>query len=615
MCGITGFFARTETTTRGYYDAHLALRHRGPDDEGFAAIVDGRIEPTRGDDSVGDFSNLRHVREVSATRLMLGHRRLAIIDLTACGHEPFADATGDFQLLYNGELFNYLELREELRALGHHFRTDSDTEVVLEAFIEWGVECFRRFNGMWGVVIYDRRRDELVLARDRFGIKPMYWSDVGGVLYFGSELKFFESLLGDALILDQDAVRGYVERALLNSGTYTFWSQVRELRPAHWMRVTRAGDRHEGRFWDFEPHPVARTEAEAVEEFGRLFDDSLRLRMRSDVEVGTLLSGGLDSTLVVAELARLGFIDDGNFKTFSADFPEKQFSERSYIEETLRQVPVTPYFVEPQASEVVGDLDTLLKVVEEPFRSLSVYSQYLLYRTVKTQSGVTVLLNGQGADELFGGYVYHYYFRMAEMARRLQLGELAATYRGFRADRGIDARTVLWTTLKRFVKSLGTPDYFNRGTFPEITTTSLREYLRYDDRTSMSWSLESRVPFLDYRLVEFAFTLSSDMKIDRSTNKRVEREFARGIVPDSVVNRRDKMGFVSPQELWQRAQLAPALEQSAGVVAEICASGMLADGAAEQRRYTEYLAGRSEQWDRAWRLFCLARWLTMHGRI
>jgi asparagine synthase (glutamine-hydrolysing) len=490
------------------------------------------------------------------------------------------------------------------------FVSDSDTEVLLQAFIRWGEAAFDRFNGMWAFAIWDAKERVLTLSRDRFGIKPLYYALHAEVLYFASEIKFIRAML-PATTLDPVAAARYVRSAHRNVDERTFWNEVRELEPGC-CATFRDGRLDVRRWWTYEPAPERWTEADALARFGELFEDSLKLRMRSDVEVGTLLSGGLDSTTIVCALDRLGLISGGTFKSFSAVFEEEAFSERRYLDLTLARVPVVPYLVFPKAEELTGYLPELLYHNEEPVRSLSVYSQYLIYKTVRGDSNVKVVLNGQGADELFGGYLADYWVLMGALLKDGRVGQALAEAKLLRERRGIDWKTTLVAAAKNTVKALGHRDWFTDAGFEQVRRSALRGYLAYDDRNSAAWGIEARVPFLDYRMVEFAFSLDRAFKISEFENKCIERAYARGLVPDEIVDRTDKMGFVSPQEVWQRGVLKPELDRVLPRYADTRTASLVDDPRiAEGIR--RYLAGDDAEWGLAWRVYCLERWMEEMG--
>jgi asparagine synthase (glutamine-hydrolysing) len=268
--------------------------------------------------------------------------------------------------------------------------------------------------------------------------------------------------------------------------------------------------------------------------------------------------------------------------------------------------------VYPKASELERTIDKLCFHIEEPFRSLSVYSQFCLYNTISSDSKVKVVLNGQGADELFGGYTSHYYYLFASLLKRFRLLKLIFEIYLLKHQRNAKYSTIFRTLMGRFLESLRIPNYFNAMTFTEISKSALREYLTYEDRNSMSFGIESRLPFMDYRLVEFAFSLDEEYKIDNFVNKRIVREYAKGSVADSIIQRKDKTGFISPQELWQKGVLADSFNT---VFAGIKKRGVFdfLDTDKLSRSYVEYKNGTLTEWSFIWRIYCLEKWKISTG--
>lgn len=577
MCGITGFIAHQPIDTKDYYSAHMLIKHRGPDDEGFIVGADSELKSYRGNDTIQYFSAQPHIKTVEKAEVILGHRRLSILDLSERGHQPYC--YGNLSLVYNGEIFNYIELRKELITLGYQFQTDSDTEVVLKAYHKWGKEAFNRFNGMWALAIYDASLKSLILCRDRFGIKPLFYSLHNGTLYFASELKFIKAFTEQKLSLNQRSAKTYLTNSKINHSADTFWNEVLELEPARYISF-KEGRLSIERYWDCQPAENKYSDKDALEEFSHLFTESIKLRMRSDVEVGSLLSGGLDSTTIVCTLKKLGLISGNDFKSFSAVFDEQEFSEKSYIDETIVQTGIDSHFIWPKPENLDGYLDTILHHIESPFRSLAVYSQYLIYEHIKKSSNVKVLLNGQGADELFSGYTKHYLPHIFALAKSGKWTNAKNEFNLLSKNRKIKPSTLLKDIIIHTYKRPFTN--LNKVGYNEITSTPLREYLTYDDRNSMAFGLETRVPFLDYKLVEFAMQLPSNYKINNFTNKKIVRDYAKNIIPSSVLNRTDKMGFVSPQEKWQENEL----------------------------EYILKVNDNNNTWTEDWRHYCLSKWIS-----
>jgi asparagine synthase (glutamine-hydrolysing) len=552
MCGITGLYSPNKPiNTSQYYPAHMLLRHRGPDDEGFSYLNEkDEVLFAKGNDTIDFFQNLPHIQTIERTKLIFGQRRLAIIDLSKDGHQPFSFE--ELSMVFNGELFNYKDLRAELEGFGYTFRTASDTEVVIKAFHHWRNEAFHRFNGFWAIAIYDNKTKALTISRDRFGIKPLFYHFDKGVLYFASEMKYILTIARIGWEVNQKAVQAYLQENKSSYSENTFWIDIKELEPGHTMTL-RDNDLKIERYWNFKPGLKYRTEEGAFEEFTYLFEDSVQLRMQSDVEVGSLLSGGLDSTTLVCTLQKLGFIDTNNFKSFSGIHDEAAFTETSYILDTVKKTGLKAAYIPTHPKRLAEDLPTLNLHIEDPFRSLAVYTQFLIYKHIRQTSDVTVVINGQGADELFGGYNEQYRVLLAEYLSKFKLGKFWKEAQFLRNHRKPTYERIYRLAFAKLVaKAFSTPNYFNQDGYQQIMVSPLREYFKYDDRNSMTFGIEARAPFMDYRLVEFGLTLDTKFKIDQSINKKIVRQYAAPIIPDSVRDRKDKMGFTTPQELWQR---------------------------------------------------------------
>jgi asparagine synthase (glutamine-hydrolysing) len=343
-----------EIDAKKFYDAHLLLKHRGPDDEGFVIESGGVFQACKGDDTMEYFQNLPHIRNFEMGCLALAHRRLAIIDLTHRAHQPLSDEKREYWIVYNGEVYNFAELKKELEGEGFIFSSNSDTEVVLKVYMHWGIDGFKKFIGMWAFAIYDKKQNRIVLSRDRFGMKPLFYSFQNGVLYFASEIKFIKAFARAECTLNNIAVTAYLKDFSVNYSEETFWNEIKILEPGKTL-VFQNSSLHIQSYWDYEPKTNARcAEGEALERFAYLFEDSLKLCMVADVKVGGLLSGGLDSSTIVGALHKLGLVRPGDFHSFSAVFAkehEQEFSEKKYIEEMARMHNFTAHFVYPQAEK------------------------------------------------------------------------------------------------------------------------------------------------------------------------------------------------------------------------------------------------------------------------
>jgi len=606
MCGLCGVVAlgrppETETVRA----MAGALDHRGPDGDG----------------------------EFSDEGVAFGFRRLAIIDLSDAAMQPFASDDGALRLVHNGEIYNYVELRRELQGRGHSFRTQSDTEVIVRAYEEWGDDCVRRFNGMWALALWDGRKRRLLCSRDRFGVKPFYYRWDDGRLQFASELKAFDSLEPHL-----PAVRDYLEQGYVDHTDETFFAGIRKLPPAHSLVVDERGLRL-ARYWSLEPREEP---ADATEEVRELFLDAVRLRLRSDVPVGTCLSGGIDSSAIVCAVDHLLRTEAENARpvgdrqrTFTAFFEERGFDERPYAEAVVDRTRSQPHWITFGSRELVDVLPSIVRTQDEPFGSTSIVAQWFVMRAAK-EAGLTVMLDGQGADETLAGY--HGYFGpfFADLLRHGQLRELGAELRAYRTLHGAGVGTTAVALARPFLpervrwaargrvrggSALVHPDlpssthehangfdggYLRRQMHVILTQRGLPELLHYEDRNSMAHSLEARVPFLDYRLVELLFSLGSSELIERGRTKAVLRRALGDLLPPVVRDRVDKLGFVTPEARWLRNGLG---ELAADVFAsrEFRERGFV-DAAAARRSLERHRSGERTAGFELWRALCVELW-------
>ncbi len=565
--------------------------HRGPDGQGFVLLSPN---PAASPVAVsGPWPESRRA-PVSGYSIGLGHRRLAILDLSPLGHQPMATEDERCWVTYNGEIYNHIELRDELRARGHRFRSASDTEVLLTAYQEWGDACVTHFNGMFAFALWDGDRRRLFCARDRLGVKPFYYCWDGERFAFASEIKGLLAV-GVRPSPNHRAVFDYLDGAYLDYSDGTFYEGVRQLLPAHTLTVTDARFAL-ARYWDL---PVVEegglSPPEAAERFRGLFRDAVRIRLRSDVPIGTCLSGGLDSSSIVCVANELMFGDRAEVprevvgerqKTFSSCFEDPAYDERRFIRPVLDRTGAEPHYTFPDPKELAATVSQLVWQQDEPFGSTSIFAQWNVMR-LASERGVKVLLDGQGADELLAGYHGFYGAFFADLAARRQWALLTQELLAYRRLHGPLpryvlanlARAVLPWPLVRLIRSRMTgsmdwlaadfrrqwgplssgPDgprsHFLRMQHTLVTRNGIRALLRYEDRNSMAFGIETRLPFLDYRVVEFLYSLEARQKIHRGWTKAVLRDAMEGILPEEIRWRVDKMGFVTPEDVWFRTSL------------------------------------------------------------
>jgi asparagine synthase (glutamine-hydrolysing) len=560
-----------------------ALAHRGPDARGYLLHRPG------GDLAVADRLGSPALAGPGPATVGLAHRRLSIIDLSTDNDQPLLDSSGRYGLSYNGEVYNYLELRDELTALGHDFRTEGDTEVVLNSYKQWGPDCVQRFVGMWALALVDLERSKLLLSRDRFGIKPLFYSVAGGALRFASEIKALVADGGIELRPNLDAVRQFLLIGRGDASDRSFFDGIYHLPAAHNALVDLADPASVRPVQYWTPPSEGATVAldDPAGEFGARLRDSIRLHLRSDVPVGTCLSGGLDSSAIVC------VADDLRCRTELPSFAhlgfgyvprDGSYSERPYMEQVVNATKLEMTYVDASPDRLVEIIPEIARQQDEPFGTASIVAQWLVFEAAR-KAQLKVMLDGQGADEVLGGYLAYLPMVARTQLRRWQLlryARFAADNRRIHGSAPLawpDAVASAVPALRR-VRDLRSPaltpaaailrpawrEDWHRADEGALEPRSINEILsratklhlptllRFEDRNSMAHSIESRVPFLDHRLVEYAFSLPGEYKIQGGTTKRVLREAMVGTLPPAVGGRRDKVGFrPDPGITWRFA--------------------------------------------------------------
>lgn len=590
MCGIAGVYQVDGASVDRACVAQAArlLRHRGPDGEGFVFIDTrtGKTSARRGDDTPASIDQ-PHIDATFdfAPDLALLHRRLAILDLSPAGHEPMTIADGDFWLTFNGEIYNYLELRAELAAQGVRFHTECDAEVLIQAYRVWGVDCLHRFVGMFAFALWDQAARRLFCARDHMGIKPFYYAHTGGRFAFASEIKAFAALTPAAYQPDLDHLYWFLTYGRDHHAPRTFFTGVSELPGGHYLLVEGGQVSEPVRWWDVSLqrarslYDYARPEAE----FLRLMRDSVGLQLRSDVPVGTCLSGGLDSSTIVALATER--LDGGRMNSFSSVYATKGMDERRYIDLVAQRYNTIAHRVTPTPADYFRRLERITWHQDIPTATPTVYSQSFVMELA--HGNVTVLLDGQGADEMFGGYLSYVLFHLKTLMRRDPLRwlpqQIAFTLQVWsrfnawlngrefvsRALQGRKPPALLQPELVRRAdqrmrelpaRALDHAEPLNHHLYLGVVRDSIPSLLHYEDRNSMAYAIEARVPFLDHRLVEFALGVPPDLKINGADTKLVMRRALQGVLPDAVVNRKDKLGYPTPFGAWLRGDLRAETE-------------------------------------------------------
>jgi asparagine synthase (glutamine-hydrolysing) len=519
--------------------------------------------------------------------IALAHRRLAIIDASHSADQPMVSADGSLRIVFNGEIYNYIELRRELQSIGIQFRTQSDTEVLLEALRAWGKSALLRLNGMFAFALWDERSRRMMIARDRFGEKPLFiGSGKFGTRVFASEIKAILAHPSIPCDISERALQHFGTGAWYEDGPFTFFEKIERFPPAHaaWYRED-GSEEQLWRYWtpDYSNVDLGIKPRDAVDQFAELLQNSVRMRLRSDVAVGSSLSGGLDSSVIVGLLTRERSVSSFSQNTFSACFPlDPTISEDREVASVVSHTGVNSFTVVPDPRQLIDESMLLHWHQEEPFLSASIYLQWCVAR-LALQHDTTVLLDGQGADELLAGYQFYFRLRQLDLLdqgrtglamrettkfnRRLRYAsaQYEGAHRRFNASVAYsvdELRSIGWWLpgVPPSQYSIGVaravPGCRLRRTLSEaLLYNSLPMLLRYADRNSMAFSREVRLPYLDYDLVDFCIRLPDDLYVRNGWQKWVMRQAAGAAIPRSIRWRADKVGYAAPLDIWLRREL------------------------------------------------------------
>jgi asparagine synthase (glutamine-hydrolysing) len=573
MCGIAGIVALEGVDEQALIAMTNLISYRGPSGFGFAYAQPGAESP------IEIFHNQNRAASESRPVIGLGNRRLAILDVSAAGNQPMEIENGAYCITYNGEIYNYKEVREELERSGHPFRTGTDTEVILRSYQEWGEHCLEHFNGMWSFALWDRAKQRLFCSRDRFGVKPFYYATYGGAFYFASEIKQILQASRLPRAANPQNVHHYLEWGLLDFSADTFLEGVRQLPGGHSLTIDLSSPLTPRikRYWELRVEPAAETNsADAVETFRSLFQNAVRLRLRSDVPVGVSLSGGLDSSAVVCQAKQLA--PETNFETFSACFEDKAIDEREYVAAAVAAISGVGHSSYPQGAAFWKAIRTIAYHQDEPLLSTGSFPQWCVMADAKAHN-VPVLLGGQGGDESLCGYQKYRYFYFWELLRQgdpALIAEIMAWARNgtsfhfsvgsatkylpsvFRSPFSMTERVGQSDFYRQFRKApsgLGAPGTLAERQKTDLTYSSIPTLLHHEDRISMAHSIETRLPFLDYKLVEFAVNCAPSLKLRDGWSKWILRNAMIGTLPEKIRLRKTKLGFDTPDRDWVRMGL------------------------------------------------------------
>jgi len=588
MCGIAGIVAPSGFDPQVLVSMTHLAKHRGPDGFGFVYFdLDRQNRPQC-------FHNEDRYPSFPKPTLGLGSRRLAILDLSTFGNMPMQVENGELWITFNGEIYNYLEIRAELEALGHPFRTRTDTEVILRAYQQWGPPCVDRLSGMWSFAIYDRERSRLFCSRDRFGIKPFYYFASASVLLFASEIKQILDYPGIARQINDAVAFQYLEQGVQDHTEDTFFVNIRQLLPGHSLHVSLSAESFSMRIEKYWELPLADSNGvsprRSIEQFSELLKRSVRRHLRSDVPVGSCLSGGLDSSSIVAVAA--SEIENQSIHAFSSCFDKEALDERPFIQTMVSSAGLRSHLVFPNEQGFWKDLSCLIWHQDEPVGGTSVYAQWCVMQAARLAK-IPVLLDGQGGDEILCGYRKFYVFYLLHLMKK---GRPRVISEALSWLIGPGRHGWSWNHAKRYLSnstsrkrwSLVTrvcdPDFCERSKAfshasigpgkslrqrqkDDLMFYSLPALLHYEDRNSMAHSVESRVPLLDHELAAFSVNCAPELKLRGGWTKWILREALKGTLPEAIRQRKSKLGFETPQGQWLREDVGRTIrsltEQSA----------------------------------------------------
>ncbi|MEP7145984.1 MAG: asparagine synthase (glutamine-hydrolyzing) [bacterium] len=608
MCGIAGFYADiNKIDSKNILDRMLlCTNHRGPDNTG----------------------------TYYSDNIAFGHNRLSIIDLSPESNQPFHYE--DLTITFNGEIYNYLEIKSELLKLNYKFRTESDTEVILASYKEWGKDCVKKFVGMWAFAVWDETKKELFCSRDRFGIKPFLYIKDNSDFFFASEIKALQLTPAYTNEINVDQIYRGLQLGWLNYEDETYFKVIKNLPPAHNLFLKGSGISVE-RYWDINDFTASNNDSfeDKCSEFRDLFFNSMMLHNRSDVPLGVCLSGGLDSSCMASALS---IINNGKkIKSFTAYYEgmDNKFDERPFVKEVITKYPdLIPFYISPSESEIENSFEDIFKKFSIPLNGSSLISHYFVMKLAR-EEGIIVTIDGQGADESMGGYMHTFYRLFADEFSEFRFFKGNSLINNFKNYHSYDLKKTLDIYSKTFLSVINDEnklyhleykyngnilnhkngkDLFylkhkntnktNNFLYHALNHTILPSILYSVDFNSMCHSIESRVPFLDHRIVELCFTLPNDFKINNSETKYILRRSLANILPKKISERRDKKGFVTPGEVhWLRGSLNHLLNIDYHKLDFI-------DRNKTQTLLNEFKNGSNKYSNIIWRLAMLNRWIS-----
>ena len=557
MCGIAGIINLNNKSVipSMLYSMSKAIAHRGPDDEGYALISSHDCKkiqfcgPASNKIARAQFQNIKDSKPHSAFNIGLAHRRFSIIDLSEAGHQPFSSIDNRWALIYNGEIYNYKEIRKELESTGITFNTQTDTEVVLAAYKKWGVDCFNKFNGFWAIAIFDPDKKCVIISRDRIGIKPLYYTYFDGNFIFASEIKALLTATKRTSVNNQ-AAQDWLRFGIKDHTSDTFFEDIKSFPAASWAYITPQYPLNIQRFWslpvkrkNFREYPVTK----AIADLRSILTDAIKIRLRADVPLAVQLSGGIDSS-VIAALAKYEL--NVALPAYTVKFPDPEADEEPYARIVANSCCSEYSIVNSPSGSIWRDIDKFTWLHEEPYHSPNLYiDQQVL--SIMRKDGIKVALNGAAGDENFGGYGHH--FTLMQLQRLTNFNIFGYINSALQCK---DTPNITTAFLKPFAyafrESLSGSRQLslnlNKRLLQDMSTGLMPYWLASGDRNYMGSPTEIREPFLDYKVIEFAFTLPLEYLINEGWQKWLLRKTIEPYLPKEIVWRKRKMGYPFPMD-------------------------------------------------------------------
>jgi asparagine synthase (glutamine-hydrolysing) len=652
MCGITGFISKQGNSSKDLYNLNSIIQHRGPDDEGYLIIKnDNELVSLIGPDTPKNFNlpcNSINDNLITNINIGLAHRRLSILDLSKHGHQPMSYLDNRYWIVYNGEIYNFIELRVELIKAGYTFISNSDTEVILASYVHWGLECVHKFNGMWAFVIYDTKKKLSFISRDRFGVKPLYyWISPNNTFCFSSEIKSFTVFPNWKSNLNHQMAYDFLVWGIMDHTDETMFEGVYQLKPGSYAIIDeKTIFEHKKRislkqWYTLSPKKYNGSFEDAKNIFKNLFENSLNLIIRSDVPIGSCLSGGLDSSSIVCATNSIlkNNFKDFTQKTFSACSEFEHINEKKWIDEVVNKTNVDSYIVYPNVVDLLSNLNELIWHQDEPFGTTSIFAQWKVFQ-LASENNVKVMLDGQGADEQLAGYNGFFNTLNASFIKKMKFTSFLKSIYHLKLIHGTSYLSSILEMFKQLMpenfkqpfrtllaKTESKPTWYKskhkiRYTNPfisgstevqemsvnQLTSSNLQMLLHWEDRDSMAFSIESRVPFLDYRIVEFVLSLPDDYKIKNGITKLILRESMSNIIPDKIRDRYNKIGFATPEEIWLKDLGKKEFKDRYSKTIQF--SDQLFDSSLTNR-LDEILDGKKPFSFLPWRVICFGEWVKL----